>query len=193
MIYRKDKSVVLWSIHDHISSLAESSSKSPGSSTPNSSGKQPIKAGNEKSSDSPTVGPRGVYQGHEDTVEEVQFCPSSEQELCSVGDDSCLILWDARVGSSPVVKHYLVERCSPPGKSSDDFTCGSSPHDPDARPCLGHFNRNVGSPEGCLTPDLIGRVRASRCLHGDEALKATTAIGGRQADQCCYHDMALKS
>lgn len=64
------------SIHDHISSLAESSSKSPGSSTPNSSGKRPIKAGNEKSSDSPTVGPRGVYQGHEDTVEEVQFCPS---------------------------------------------------------------------------------------------------------------------
>ena len=28
----------------------------------------------------------------------------SAQEFCSVGDDSCLILWDARVGSSPVVK-----------------------------------------------------------------------------------------
>lgn len=71
----KDKSVVLWSIHDHISSVAESTSKSPASAS-NSSGKQSIKAGNEKSSDSTTVGPRGVYQGHEDTVEDVQFCPS---------------------------------------------------------------------------------------------------------------------
>ncbi|RWW46358.1 hypothetical protein BHE74_00047718 [Ensete ventricosum] len=38
---------------------------------------QPIKAGNEKSSDSPTVGPMDVYQGHEDTVENVQFCPGT--------------------------------------------------------------------------------------------------------------------
>lgn len=29
---------------------------------------------------------------------------ASAQEFCSVGDDSCLILWDARTGSSPVVK-----------------------------------------------------------------------------------------
>jgi hypothetical protein len=28
----------------------------------------------------------------------------SAQEFCSVGDDSCLIFWDARVGTSPVVK-----------------------------------------------------------------------------------------
>lgn len=28
----------------------------------------------------------------------------SAQEFCSVGDDSCLILWDARAGSSPAVK-----------------------------------------------------------------------------------------
>lgn len=39
---------------------------------------------------------------------------SSAQEFCSVGDDSCLILWDARSGSAPVVKvcifplNYLV-------------------------------------------------------------------------------------
>lgn len=32
------------------------------------------------------------------------ICVKSAQEFCSVGDDSCLILWDARVGSSPVVK-----------------------------------------------------------------------------------------
>ncbi|XP_010906367.1 WD-40 repeat-containing protein MSI4 [Elaeis guineensis] len=99
----KDKLVVLWSIQDHISTLAESAAKSP--ATPaTSSGKQPAKAGHEKSSDSPTVGPRGVYQGHEDTVEDVQFCPSSAQEFCSVGDDACLILWDARAGTSPAIK-----------------------------------------------------------------------------------------
>ncbi|KAF7030150.1 hypothetical protein CFC21_041754 [Triticum aestivum] len=46
-----------------------------------------------------------VYStGHDSTVEDVQFCPSSAQEFCSVGDDACLILWDARTGTSPAVK-----------------------------------------------------------------------------------------
>jgi histone-binding protein RBBP4 len=87
----KDKTVVLWSIEDHISG---------GSIV------KPDKAGegNDKAGDSPAVGPRGIYNGHEDTVEDVTFCPSSAQEFCSVGDDSCLILWDARVGTSPVIK-----------------------------------------------------------------------------------------
>ncbi|KAI3737703.1 hypothetical protein L2E82_27713 [Cichorium intybus] len=79
----KDKSVVMWSIHDHISTLA---TRTGGSN------------------ESPVIQARGVFQGHDDTVEDVQFCPSSEQEFCSVGDDSCLILWDARTGSSPIVK-----------------------------------------------------------------------------------------
>ncbi|KAI4344513.1 hypothetical protein L6164_011730 [Bauhinia variegata] len=94
----KDKSVVLWSIQDHITS---------GATDPKSGGsiiKQNSKEGNDKATDSPSVGPRGIYYGHEDTVEDVTFCPSSAQEFCSVGDDSCLMLWDARVGSSPVVK-----------------------------------------------------------------------------------------
>ncbi|KAA8541687.1 hypothetical protein F0562_022839 [Nyssa sinensis] len=102
----KDKSVVLWSIQDHISTLAADpgSSKSPGSS--GTSIKHTSKTGgsNDKPADGPTIGPRGIYQGHEDTVEDVQFCPSSAQEFCSVGDDSCLILWDARTGSAPVIK-----------------------------------------------------------------------------------------
>ncbi|CAL9774789.1 unnamed protein product [Musa acuminata subsp. burmannicoides] len=119
----KDKSVVLWSIHDHISSLSESLSKLPVSSTPNSTGKQPTKAGNVKSSGSPTVGPRGVYQGHEDTVEDVQFCPSSAQEFCSVGDDPCHILWDARVGSSLVVK------VQPKAHNADLHCVDWNPHD----------------------------------------------------------------
>ncbi|ESW10721.1 hypothetical protein PHAVU_009G232200 [Phaseolus vulgaris] len=90
----KDKTVVLWSIEDHITSAATG-----GSIIKPKSGDA-----NDKNADSPAVGPRGVYCGHEDTVEDVTFCPSSAQEFCSVGDDSCLILWDARVGSSPVVK-----------------------------------------------------------------------------------------
>ncbi|XP_042483367.1 WD-40 repeat-containing protein MSI4-like isoform X2 [Macadamia integrifolia] len=99
----KDKSVVMWSIQDHISASATEpvSAKSPGSGS--SSIKHTSKGG-DKASDSPSVGPRGIYQGHEDTVEDVQFCPSSVQEFCSVGDDSCLILWDARAGTAPAVK-----------------------------------------------------------------------------------------
>ncbi|XP_061952171.1 WD-40 repeat-containing protein MSI4-like [Populus nigra] len=98
----KDKLVVLWSIQDHItSSASDPATKSPGS------GGSIIKKtgdGSDKATDGPSVGPRGIYHGHEDTVEDVAFCPSSAQEFCSVGDDSCLILWDARAGTSPAIK-----------------------------------------------------------------------------------------
>lgn len=74
----KDKSVILWSIHDHISSLASDpgSARSPGSGGANA--KHPSKTGgsNDKPTDSPSVEPRGIYQGHGDTVEDVQFCPT---------------------------------------------------------------------------------------------------------------------
>lgn len=102
----KDKTVVLWSIQDHISAATTdpAATKSPGSG--GSIIKQNSKPGdgNDKAADGPSVAPRGIYYGHEDTVEDVAFCPSSSQEFCSVGDDSCLILWDARVGSSPAIK-----------------------------------------------------------------------------------------
>ncbi|KAF5935214.1 hypothetical protein HYC85_026343 [Camellia sinensis] len=84
----KDKYVLLWSIQDHVSTLT-----SDAATRPTASSGAIIKA-----TDNPSIGPRGIFQGHEDTIEDVQFCPSS------VGDDSCLILWDARIGSSPVVK-----------------------------------------------------------------------------------------
>ncbi|KAL8217359.1 hypothetical protein R6Q57_020732, partial [Mikania cordata] len=95
----KDKSVVLWSIQDHISNLATDYAAG-------SNGGKSLKSGgnDDKPTESPKILARGIYQGHQDTVENVQFCPSSVQEFCSVGDDSCLILWDARTGSSPVVK-----------------------------------------------------------------------------------------
>ncbi|KAG7530311.1 WD40 repeat [Arabidopsis thaliana x Arabidopsis arenosa] len=92
----KDKSVVLWSIQDHIT-MAGTDSKTPGSSL-KQTGEDSNKTG------CPSVGPRGVYHGHEDTVEDVAFCPSSAQEFCSVGDDSCLMLWDARTGTGPAIK-----------------------------------------------------------------------------------------
>uniref|UniRef100_A0A0C9RN33 TSA: Wollemia nobilis Ref_Wollemi_Transcript_9643_1854 transcribed RNA sequence n=1 Tax=Wollemia nobilis TaxID=56998 RepID=A0A0C9RN33_9CONI len=90
----KDKCVLLWSIQDHISSLTEPSS---------SKGSKSLASHSDKHANTP-IGPRGVYKGHKDTVEDVQFCPSSQQEFCSVGDDSCLILWDARAGNEPAVK-----------------------------------------------------------------------------------------
>ncbi|KAJ6435260.1 hypothetical protein OIU84_000455 [Salix udensis] len=98
----KDKLVVLWSIQDHITSSATD----PATKSPGSGGSIIKKAGDgsDKAADGPSVGPRGIYSGHEDTVEDVAFCPSSAQEFCSVGDDSCLILWDARAGTSPAIK-----------------------------------------------------------------------------------------
>lgn len=67
----KDKTVVLWSIEDHVTSAA--TDKSGGSIIkPNSKSGE----GNDKTVDSPSVGPRGIYSGHDDTVEDVAFCPS---------------------------------------------------------------------------------------------------------------------
>ncbi|KAF2318142.1 hypothetical protein GH714_001090 [Hevea brasiliensis] len=79
----KDKSVVLWSIQDHITASATdpATAKSPGSG-----GSIIKKAGN----------------GNDKLL--TVLWDQSAQEFCSVGDDSCLILWDARVGSSPAVK-----------------------------------------------------------------------------------------
>lgn len=62
----KDKSVVLWSIHDHISTLATDS----GSKSPKSGGTD------DKPTESPKIQARGIFKGHDDTVEDVQFCPS---------------------------------------------------------------------------------------------------------------------
>ncbi|KAK1360270.1 WD-40 repeat-containing protein MSI4 [Heracleum sosnowskyi] len=99
----KDKSVILWGIYDHISTLAADPRSTKSFETggiKNSKGDR----SDDAPSSSPSVQARGTFQGHEDTVEDVQFCPTSAQEFCSVGDDSCLILWDARSGSTPVIK-----------------------------------------------------------------------------------------
>lgn len=99
----KDRFVILWSIQDHISSLATD----PGSTKSSRAGGIKTSKGDgtdDSPSSSPSIQARGTFQGHENTVEDVQFCPSSAQEFCSVGDDSCLILWDARSGFTPAIK-----------------------------------------------------------------------------------------
>lgn len=45
-----------------------------------------------------------VVQGHTDTVEDVVFQPGSAAELASVADDTKLLFWDTRSGSSPVIQ-----------------------------------------------------------------------------------------
>ncbi|XP_021754520.1 WD-40 repeat-containing protein MSI4-like [Chenopodium quinoa] len=101
----KDKLVVLWNINDHISTLATE----PGAAKSASTGSNIKSAsrtgdGNNGTAASPSVEARGIYKGHDDTVEDVQFCPTSAQQFCSVGDDSCLILWDSRTGLTPATK-----------------------------------------------------------------------------------------
>lgn len=132
----KDKSVVLWSIHDHVSGSASDASKSTGA------------AGSiVKPADGAPVAPRGIFQGHDETVEDVQFCPASSQEFCSVGDDSCLILWDARVGYNPILKV---------GKAHNaDLHCVDwNPHDPNliltgsADHSVHMFDRRKLTPDG---------------------------------------------
>lgn len=58
--------MVLWSIHDHISTLVGESTNPSGSTT----------GSIVKSANNATLGPRGIFQGHTDTVEDVQFCPT---------------------------------------------------------------------------------------------------------------------
>ena len=65
----KDKSVVLWSIQDHITTAGSTDSKSSGSII-----KQTGEGGDK--TESPSLGPRGVYHGHDDTVEDVAFSPT---------------------------------------------------------------------------------------------------------------------
>ncbi|PHU02929.1 hypothetical protein BC332_28180 [Capsicum chinense] len=63
----KNKSVVLWSSHDQVSTLTtdQGDAKSLGSGTSNP----------KPSIEGPTVQATGIFQGHDDTVQDVQFCP----------------------------------------------------------------------------------------------------------------------
>lgn len=43
-------------------------------------------------------------QGHSQIVGDIAFMPGSSAELASVGDDSYLLFWDARIGTSPTLR-----------------------------------------------------------------------------------------
>ncbi|KAJ6816010.1 nucleosome/chromatin assembly factor C [Iris pallida] len=108
--------------------------------------------------------------GHQDTVEDVQFCPSSAQEFCSVGDDSCLILWDARVGTSPAIK---VERAH----DADLHCVDWNPHDENfiltgsADNSVRMFDRRKLSVDGVGSPihQFHGHKAAVLCWSPDRA------------------------
>lgn len=70
--------MVLWSIQDHITTSASdpATAKSAGSSGSIIKQNPMPGEGNDKVADCPSVGPRGIYFGHDDTVEDVTFCPS---------------------------------------------------------------------------------------------------------------------
>ncbi|THU59560.1 hypothetical protein C4D60_Mb07t03390 [Musa balbisiana] len=67
--------------------------ESPDSSTPNSSGKQPMKAGNVKSSGSPTVGPR-VFADSNLNVMTWYWSPDRASVFGSAAEDGFLNIWD---------------------------------------------------------------------------------------------------
>eukprot|EP00891_Asterochloris_glomerata_P005462 jgi/Astpho2/5462/fgenesh1_pm.00077_%23_3_t len=81
----KDTNVLLWSLGDHVSTLADGTAGSfDGVET--------------------RVAARTVLKGHSNTVEDVVFQPGSAAELASVADDSALLLWDTRSGTGPVLR-----------------------------------------------------------------------------------------
>eukprot|EP00249_Psilotum_nudum_P008863 c21560_g1_i2 orf=371-1636(-) len=100
----KDKCVILWNIQDHITSAKDSPAAKSGTSAAGKQKSYGSGSANSILTDSPHVAPQGIFKGHTDTVEDVQFHPSSTHEFCSVGDDSRLILWDARIGHEPAQK-----------------------------------------------------------------------------------------
>eukprot|EP00850_Spirogloea_muscicola_P010384 SM000061S19211 [mRNA] locus=s61:147949:150289:- [translate_table: standard] len=117
----KDCCVALWALDDHATTLQRRPDDREGAVPAASSSPAAAVKG-------PRVAARGLFRGHTDTVEDVQFHPSdhtgsalseesadqnlvvtshgsAQQQFCSVGDDRCLLFWDAREGNdAPAVK-----------------------------------------------------------------------------------------
>ena len=71
----RDQCVVLWSLEDHITSIQEQPPSR--SATPTGGAKNSGNAGGSVDlSNATCVYPRGIFKGHTDTVEDVQFRPS---------------------------------------------------------------------------------------------------------------------
>ena len=84
----KDQKVLLWSIEDHDAAKAAGKSGAPRAAA--------LYDG------APELAPKLAFAGHEDTVEDVAFHPSSHAaRLCSVACDRSVIFWDGRAGTAP--------------------------------------------------------------------------------------------
>ena len=97
----KDRQVLLWDIAEHDGG---SMWKVHGSKPSSVGGGGGVGARSGDFDGAPTLAPKLCFVGHEDTVEDVTFHPNSDLQLCSVGDDSALIFWDGRKGTSPAHK-----------------------------------------------------------------------------------------
>ncbi len=106
----KDKAVCLWFLRDADSSLLEAAAAEAGvAAVGAAAGRSSLNSGGlggltGAPPPPPQLACRVRFTGHSDTVEDVAFHPTSDEQLCSVGDDSCLCFWDARTGSAPVIK-----------------------------------------------------------------------------------------
>mmetsp|Transcript_6946 Transcript_6946/g.17049 ORF Transcript_6946/g.17049 Transcript_6946/m.17049 type:complete len:496 (+) Transcript_6946:242-1729(+) len=97
-----DKKVVLWNLEDAAETLGADGKKG-GRASMNSGGLGPLAAA-ESGEAAPRLGPKLVFEGHTETVEAVEFHPTSSDEIVSVGDDQSMCFWDARGGSEPALK-----------------------------------------------------------------------------------------
>ena len=105
----KDKTVCLWQLRDADSSLLQPSSADAAAAGGAPAGRTSINSGGlggleTLSPPTPKLDPRMRFTGHTETVEDISFHPTSDEQLCSVGDDSSLCFWDARAGAAAVIK-----------------------------------------------------------------------------------------
>lgn len=82
----RDTNVLIWNLGDHVTSLSAVGGM-PTSAFPQTK-----------------LNPQTTLKGHESTIEDVVFKPGSKEQLASVGDDQCLLLWDTRSGTAPATR-----------------------------------------------------------------------------------------
>ena len=108
----KDKTVCLWQLRDADSSLLQPSSVDTAAAAGAPAGRTSLNSGGlgglgALPPPAPRLNQRMRFTGHSDTVEDISFHPTSDELLCSVGDDSSLCFWDARAGAVAVIKARL--------------------------------------------------------------------------------------
>jgi hypothetical protein len=125
--------VLIWNLGDHVTTLSAvggmpstafpQSKLSPQTTLKVSCTLQRSQQACHQPNPGTTSGSHDLPQGHESTIEDVVFKPGSKEQLASVGDDQCLLLWDTRAGNEPAKrvaqvwlsnKGWTVSRCPGP-------------------------------------------------------------------------------